>query len=122
MSPASVFASGRTALMTGGANGVGLAVAQLCRKHKMNVAIVDNNTEYLKNAKDKVPEAEFYQMDVTKPAEWKELKAKLGRVPDLLMLNSGIGQRGTWGDAEYFHNVCRTAYVASASTRAELPG
>jgi NAD(P)-dependent dehydrogenase (short-subunit alcohol dehydrogenase family) len=108
MSPASVFASGRSVLVTGGASGIGLAVAQLCRKHQMKVFVADNNADYLKHAKEKLPEAQFYQMDVTKPEEWTDLKAKLGGViPDLLMLNSGISVPGSWGDTDYFHNVCR---------------
>jgi NAD(P)-dependent dehydrogenase (short-subunit alcohol dehydrogenase family) len=105
MSPTSVFAAGRSALITGGSNGVGFAVAQLCKKHQMKVSIVDNNAEYIRHAKEKLPDAEYYEMDVTKPKEWQDLKAKLGGVPDLLMLNAGIGLRGTWGDADYFNKV-----------------
>ena len=105
MSAASVFAAGRTALITGGSNGVGFAVAQLAHKHKMKVSIVDNNAEYIKHAKQKLPDATYYEMDVTKPAEWSDLKSKLGATPDLLMLNAGIGARGTWGDSVYFHKM-----------------
>lgn len=109
MSPASVFSAGKIGLITGGANGVGLAVAQLCCKHQMKVGIVDSNTSYLSNAKELLPEVETFEMDVTKPAEWAALKTKLvaqlGGVPDLLMLNAGIGLKGDWGDTEYFHKV-----------------
>lgn len=104
MSPASVFAAGRTALITGGSNGVGFAVAQLAHKHKMKVSIVDNNAEYIKHAKEKLPEAEYYQMDVSKLSDWQDLKSKI-EVPDFLMLNAGIGAQGTWGDAEYFSKI-----------------
>jgi NAD(P)-dependent dehydrogenase (short-subunit alcohol dehydrogenase family) len=105
MSPTSVFAAGRSALITGGSNGVGFAVAQLAHKHKMKVSIVDNNAEYIKHAKQKLPEATYYELDVSKPADWQELKSKLGGPPDLLMLNAGIGARGTWGDSDYFHKM-----------------
>jgi NAD(P)-dependent dehydrogenase (short-subunit alcohol dehydrogenase family) len=104
MSPASVFAAGRTALITGGSNGVGFAVAQLAHKHKMKVSIIDNNAEYIKHAKEKLPEAQYYQMDVSKLSDWQDLKSKV-EVPDFLMLNAGIGARGTWGDADYFNKI-----------------
>ncbi|KIW04303.1 uncharacterized protein PV09_04597 [Verruconis gallopava] len=105
MSPASVFASGRTALITGGANGIGFAVAQLCRKHQMKVSIVDSNPEYIKHAKTKLEDADYYEMDVTSPEAWSELKTKIGGAPDFLMLNSGIGLKGTYGDSEYFRKI-----------------
>jgi hypothetical protein len=115
MSPASVFAAKNTALITGGASGIGLAVAQLCRKHGMRVAVADWNVDYLSKAKstlleDKVPEdVETYQIDVSKSNGWKELKDKVvqkfGGSPDFLMLNAGIGVRGNWGDDEYFQKV-----------------
>jgi NAD(P)-dependent dehydrogenase (short-subunit alcohol dehydrogenase family) len=106
----SVFAANKTALITGGANGIGFAVAQLCRKHGMKVAIVDNNSEYLANAKATLgaDDVKTYQIDVSKIEEWKDLKGKvdaeIGSV-DFLMLNAGIGLRGSWGDSEYFHKV-----------------
>ena len=115
MSSASIFSANKTALITGGASGIGLAVAQLCRKHGMRVAVVDWNVDYLSKAKstlleDKGPEdVETYQIDVSKTNDWKELKDKIGQkfgsTPDFLMLNAGIGVRGNWGDAEYFQKV-----------------
>jgi NADP-dependent 3-hydroxy acid dehydrogenase YdfG len=106
----SIFAANKSALITGGASGVGLAVAQLCRKHGMKVALVDNNTEYLAKAKETLGsnDVETYQIDVSKIEQWKELKEKVigkfGTV-DLLMLNAGIGLKGSWGDTEYFQKV-----------------
>jgi NADP-dependent 3-hydroxy acid dehydrogenase YdfG len=106
----SVFAANKSALITGGASGIGLAVAQLCRKHGMKVALVDNNTEYLAKAKDTLgsDDVETYQIDVSKNEQWRELKenvlSKFGTV-DLLMLNAGIGLKGSWGDADYFQKV-----------------
>jgi len=118
MSPASVFAANKTALITGGASGIGLAVAQLCRKHGMKVAIVDNNTEHLAKAKetlagDSEADVETYQIDVSKVDQWNELKDKVtkkfGEV-DFLMLNAGIGAKGTWGDTEYFQKIFDTNF------------
>lgn len=109
----SVFRPSATALITGGASGVGLAVAQLCRRHGMKVAVVDWNTDNLARAKEtlsekKPDEVETYQVDVSKSEQWKDLREKVGKKfgeVDLLMLNAGIGLRGTWGDEEYFQKV-----------------
>lgn len=112
MSPVSVFAAGKTSLITGGASGIGLAVAQLCRKHGMKVAIVDNNNEYLAKAKEILGSAdvETYQLDVSKTDQWADIKEKVltkfGRI-DLLMLNAGIGLKGSWGDSEYFQKASK---------------
>jgi len=116
MSAAKVFASGKIALITGGASGIGLAVAQLCVKHGMKVAVADYNTEYLSKAKTTLDEkstgnVETYQIDVSKISDWGELKAKVTSKfgsPDLLMLNAGIGLKGTWGDSEYFSKILET--------------
>lgn len=111
---ASVFAANNTALITGGASGIGLAVAQLCRKHGMKVALCDNNAAYLSQAKQTLGAAaqsdgvETFEIDVGKIEEWRALRGKVqerfGRV-DLLMLNAGVGLKGGWEDTEYFHKV-----------------
>ncbi|KAF2434312.1 NAD(P)-binding protein [Tothia fuscella] len=108
MAPISVFAAGKTSLITGGASGVGLAVAQLCRKHGMRVSIADNNAEYLAKAKETLgsKDVETYEIDASKLDQWASLKAKVGKV-DFLMLNAGIGLKGSWGDSDYFHKARR---------------
>jgi len=79
----------------------------------MRVAIVDRNTETLSKAKETLSSAdvETYEVDVSKSSEWRSLKEsvlkKFGSV-DLLMLNAGIGVRGTWGDEEYFAKIMET--------------
>ena len=105
-----VFKAGNTALITGAASGVGLAVAKLCHKHGMNLALVDRNTEALSHAKTdlKNGKAQTYAMDVSKLDEWSDLRAKVemdfGRI-NFLMLNAGIGLKSGWEDVEYFHKV-----------------
>lgn len=115
----SVFRTNSLALITGGASGIGLAVAELCVKHGMRVAIVDNNSEALESAKRTLFIAardttiETFEADVSKEEDWVELKKKLQHRyalgkdggPDFLMLNAGVGTKGTWGDSDYFKKV-----------------
>ncbi|MCJ1388907.1 hypothetical protein MMC18_001758 [Xylographa bjoerkii] len=116
MPPHPVFHPGATALITGGASGIGLAVARLCSAHGMKLALVDNNAESLASAKASLQETakaevETYDMDVSKLAEWKDVKSavekRFGGV-DLLMLNAGVGVGGGWEDVEYFHKILDT--------------
>lgn len=106
----SAFRAGSTALITGGASGIGLAVAQLCLKHGMRVAVVDRNEESLTLAKKELgsPDVEVYEADVSSEKQWGPLKekveARFGGV-DFLMLNAGVGGKGSWGDGEYFRKV-----------------
>ncbi|KAG9592945.1 short chain dehydrogenase/reductase, partial [Aureobasidium melanogenum] len=121
-----VFQANRTALITGGASGVGFAFAQLCQKFGMNVALVDKSTESLEKAKDVLSNSakngqrtEVYDMDVSELAQWRNLKseveAKFGNV-DLLMLNAGasfkptqgFGALSTWLDPAYHHKTYDT--------------
>lgn len=107
----SVFKKGNTALITGAASGIGLAVAHLCHGHGMKLALVDVNAEQLIKAKDSFGsqiEVEAYPTDVCKLEEWKSLQAKVDakfdRV-DFLMLNAAIGTNSTWDDTAYFNKV-----------------
>ena len=112
MAPHAVFKAGNTALITGAASGIGLAVAKLCRSHGMKLALVDNNDQKLSQAKQSLSEGaetEIYPLDVSKIEEWKELRGKVEKKfggVDFLMLNAGIGAKSSWEDTEYFHKVC----------------
>lgn len=123
----SVFRPGATALITGGASGIGFAFAQLCRSHGMHLAVVDIHPDYLTKAREILGEAgineriETFQMDVSNPSEWSKLRAdietKFGRV-DLLMLNAGASfkpQEGkqSWEDVDYFFRVRAPASLVS---------
>ncbi|MCJ1272063.1 hypothetical protein MMC22_011970 [Lobaria immixta] len=106
-----VFKKGNTALITGAASGIGLAVAHLCNGHGMKLALVDVNAEQLIKAKDSFDnqaEVEIYPIDVSKLEEWKSLQAKVeskfARV-DFLMLNAAIATKSIWEDTAYFHKV-----------------
>src|SRR4051794_18756689 len=114
----SVFRKDSTALITGGASGIGLEVAILCLKHGMRVAIVDNNGKTMAFAESYLlaepkNDVSFFQADVSKEEEWQSLAKKVRERwslgpeagPDFLMLNAGVGARGTWGDGGYFRKV-----------------
>ena len=111
--PHPVFRAGSTALITGGASGIGLAVARLCSSHGMKLALIDNNAESLSKAKTSLKQTakedvETYNMDVGNMMEWMDVKAAVEKkfgVVDFLMLNAGIGVKGTYEDTEYFHRV-----------------
>ncbi|KAL6863578.1 short chain dehydrogenase/reductase [Trichoderma novae-zelandiae] len=118
-SAAAVFAPGATALITGGASGIGLAIAKLCRSKGMKLLLVDRNAEALEKAKAEVGSSSSSSsdvatsvLDVSKAEGWAALKdqaAKTFGSVELLVLNAAVsGGRGTWGDGDYFRNVLET--------------
>jgi NAD(P)-dependent dehydrogenase (short-subunit alcohol dehydrogenase family) len=111
--PQAVVSKGNTALITGGASGIGLAIAHHCRKQGMKVGIVDRNTESLDAAKEalayeKPEDVLIFDVDVSNTKQWAMLKNDvergLGKI-SFLVLNAGTTGKGTWGDAEYFDKV-----------------
>lgn len=113
------FREGATALISGGASGVGFAMAQLCRKHNMHVALVDYNSQNLAAAKKALDSSqhntETYQLDVGDLNAWKDILPKVkSTFPslDLLMLNAGTSVKHSteqvYTDVEYFHKTLNT--------------
>lgn len=101
----SVFRASSHALITGGASGIGYAVAELCLKASMKVTVVDYNQETLDLAKKNLKgDVNCIKSDVGDLSAWKSLKEKVGDV-DFLMLNAGRMIKGDWGQSEYFDQV-----------------
>ncbi|RKF56190.1 3-beta-hydroxycholanate 3-dehydrogenase 2 [Golovinomyces cichoracearum] len=105
-----VFRSGNTAVITGAASGIGLALSQKCASYGMKVIMIDINASNLAAAKALiVGNVEIVEMDVSRIVEYESLKAKIisefnGTI-SLLVLNAGIVIKSNWTDTEYFHRV-----------------
>lgn len=109
---AAVFAPGSTALITGGASGIGLAIAKLCSSKGMKLLLVDRNAEALEKAKAEVgpssSDVATSVLDVSKLDSWTSLREQATKTfgsIELLVLNAGMTARGTWGDNDYFRTV-----------------
>ncbi|KAI3535076.1 short-chain dehydrogenase/reductase [Colletotrichum abscissum] len=125
--PPFVFTASKTALITGGASGIGLAVAKKCLGHGMKVLIVDNNEGFLASAQrslgeDKVSAA---KADVSSLRDWAHLKKRVdsdfqGRI-DFLFLNAGIQPSSAWDDPSTFQTIFN-ANLFGASQPPPPPG
>ncbi|GAB6165089.1 3-oxoacyl-[acyl-carrier-protein] reductase [Thermostilla marina] len=93
--------SGRTALITGAARGIGKTIATTLAKNGANIACVDVNPEALETAVEEIRalgvEAEGYTCDVTDSSQVDEtVKALVKRFGglDILVNNAGITRDG----------------------------
>ena len=89
---------GKVALVTGGASGIGAAVAELLAREGASVAVTDvdelRGPEVVAGIKKAGDEAMFLHQDVTSETRWIEVVAEVekryGRL-DILVSNAGIG-------------------------------
>jgi NAD(P)-dependent dehydrogenase (short-subunit alcohol dehydrogenase family) len=89
---------GKVALVTGGASGIGAAVAEVLAREGASVAVTDidefKGPELVAGIRKGGHDAVFLQQDVTSEARWIEIVAEVlqrfGRL-DVLVSNAGIG-------------------------------
>jgi len=97
MSLSGVFYSGKVAVITGGADGIGLACAQKLLGLGLQVCISDNNEEKLQQVSEQLPDVMTVSADVSQMTDIERLRdmvyARFGRV-NVLMNNAGTGRRG----------------------------
>lgn len=112
----------KTALITGGSNGIGLAIARKFADNNIKVAIAD-----VKNYTGENPEILYKECDVSNGVEIDELynwtTKNLGH-PEILVINAGRGIREklTEGDPEKWQQIINTNIMgALRPIRAFLP-
>lgn len=116
MTAVDVFAPGSAALITGGASGIGLAIAKLCRSKGMKVFLVDRDASTLQQAERELSGRDSTGKDVVTSVSdvsladsWKALKEAAMKAfggIELLVLNAGTAAKGGWGDSDYFRTAC----------------
>lgn len=107
---ASIFKAGHTAVITGGASGIGLSLAKRCFNYGMKVLVADWDEETLSAAPKNVGgEIGTIKVDVSKTDDWARLKSKVdadfkGQV-NLLALNAAVGTKSSWDSPDAFRQV-----------------
>ncbi|MEH6636508.1 MAG: SDR family NAD(P)-dependent oxidoreductase [Halioglobus sp.] len=107
-----VLSSGNVAVITGGADGIGLAAAHYYRSIGMDVCIADVDAEKLGQARDKLGDILTVVTDVSQQVSVENLKERAyeryGRV-DVLMNNAGVAmQCDSWSDYEAWKTILDT--------------
>lgn len=77
---AQAFVKGGIALITGGASGIGFAIAKKCLDHGMRVIILDKDDESLSKAKDTIGgDVTPLKADVSCKEDWDSVKSTIER-------------------------------------------
>jgi NAD(P)-dependent dehydrogenase (short-subunit alcohol dehydrogenase family) len=114
---------GKTALITGGASGIGEATVRAFSEAGAGVIIIDLNETRAREVAQSLPNAEAYRCDITNEAEVNTLFQQIGRL-DILVNNAGIGLVGGIQETELpdFQRLFRVNVEgAFLVTRAALP-
>ncbi|MCB1704056.1 MAG: SDR family NAD(P)-dependent oxidoreductase [Halioglobus sp.] len=98
--------AGKTAIISGGAEGIGFSIAQAVGKRGMNVVLGDIDAAQLQQAEDKLTAqgvaVHTVQMDVSKQEQWQEIATQAqARFGNIHMLVNNAGVSGTPGDVEH---------------------
>ncbi|PRY18316.1 SDR family NAD(P)-dependent oxidoreductase [Kineococcus rhizosphaerae] len=100
--PVRPVSPGDTAVVTGGASGIGLGIAEALLDRGLNVVIADVRGDHLEHAGDRLrhhgARLQAQRLDVSDPEQWRRVAQvvveRFGGI-DLLCLNAGIGVLGT---------------------------
>lgn len=85
--------SGRTALVTGGARGIGLEIARTLRMAGAAVILADLDLAAAKKAAAGIgPDVKAFACDVTDPQSVRDLARAVGACPDILVNNAGVAR------------------------------
>ncbi|KAI0518465.1 hypothetical protein F5B22DRAFT_599294 [Xylaria bambusicola] len=100
-----IYASQNTAVITGGASGIGLALTKKCVGYGMRVLVADFDEKNLDAAKSALGDKiDTIRIDVGKIEDWTALKEKVekdfGGKINLLALNAGTSLRVSFSDAD----------------------
>ncbi|KAI1472117.1 NAD(P)-binding protein [Daldinia caldariorum] len=119
-----IFKKANTAVITGGASGIGLALAQKCVGYGMRVLVADWGTETLGKAGETLGSAaRTVHMDVSKPEDWSRLKDRVtkefGGQINLLALNAGVNAKtsfeGEGADPAAFQRILNVNFLGIAN-------
>ncbi len=104
--------AGNTAVITGGASGIGLATAQKLSAAGMNICIADMNDDAMTEARQALPDALIVKTDVSDISQVEALKEaafdQFGNV-SILMNNAGRGGGGgSFANLDGWHKVLGT--------------
>jgi NAD(P)-dependent dehydrogenase (short-subunit alcohol dehydrogenase family) len=114
---------GKTALVTGGASGIGESTVRTFAEAGASVIVVDLNEARARELSGSLPKAEAYRCDITNEAEVKDLFQRIDRL-DILINNAGIGLVGGIEETELadFQRLFRVNVEGTfLVTRAALP-
>ncbi|KAL0940457.1 short chain dehydrogenase reductase [Colletotrichum truncatum] len=122
------FQAGRLAVITGGASGIGLSLAQRCVTAGMHVIACDKDQKAIDRAKSTLGQGfQAIQMDVSQPDDWAALKAIVDKdhsgLVSLLALNAGIKPESSFENLSSFQTTFNTnVFGVVAGIDALLPG